>query len=81
MTLNNDVYRLSMVDGKLLPKGVAWSSPDNMRKALGLNGSNVGLHYNKTPMHQQTLEFNSIGKMLPALKDSIIHLPDVRWQN
>lgn len=80
VSISNNVYRLSMENGRLKAKGVAWSSPDGMKKALGLNGSNVGLHYNKTPMHQETLKFNSIEKMLINLHDSIVHIPDVRWQ-
>lgn len=80
VTISNDVYRISMIDGRLKVNGVAWSSPDNMKKALGMNGNNVGLHYNKTPMHQETLQYNSIQKMLSNLHGSIVHLPNVRWQ-
>jgi hypothetical protein len=79
MTIGDQVYRLSLENGKLKAKGVMWGSDDNKRKALGLSGNNVGLHHNKTPLHQETLHFNNIQTMLNRLNASIVALPDVKW--
>lgn len=77
--LGNQIYRLTLEDGKLKAKGVAWPSDDAMKKSLGISGNSVGLHYNKTPLHQDTLLFNDIGQAVSRLQGSIVHLPQVRW--
>lgn len=75
----DEVYRIALEDGKLKAKGVSWTSNDSMKNVLGLSSNNVGLHYNKTPLHERTLYYNSIPKVLNELEGFITALSDVKW--
>lgn len=77
--LGNQVYRLSIVNGKLKAQGVAWSSEPNMLKALGLNNRDVVLNDNKTPLHWETLKHNDIAMAVNANSNQILNLPNIRW--
>lgn len=77
--LGNQIYRVTLEDGKLKVKGVSWPSDDVMKQSLGIKGNSVGLNYNKTPLHQDTLLFNDIGQAVSRLQGSIVNLPQVRW--
>ena len=73
------IYRISIENGKLKLNGVIWGNDEVRNQALGLNGDSVGLHYNKTPLHQEALRFNNLGEMIGSLKGSILALPNVKW--
>ena len=77
--IGNQVSRIALENGKLISKGVAWSSDASRRDITGVSGNNVGLNYNKTPLHQESLMFNNITQALNQLQSSLMSLPDVRW--
>ena len=77
--LGNQVYRLSIVDGKLKAQGVAWSSEQKQLEYLGLNKFSVGINNNKTPLHWETLKFNNIAQAINTVGGQILNLPNIRW--
>lgn len=77
--LGNQVYRLSIVEGKLKAQGVAWSSEQKQLEYLGLNKFSVGINNNKTPLHWETLKFNNVQQALNAVGMQILNLPNIRW--
>jgi len=77
--LGNQVYRLSIIDGKLKAQGVAWGTPSIMLKKLGLVKNAVSLNNNKTPLHWETLQYNNIGQALHAISGQIFKLPNIKW--
>lgn len=79
VVLRNQIYRLTIVDGRLKAQGVAWSSDANMLKALGLSNHSVALNNNKTPLHWDTLKYNNIAKALNQIGSQVLNLPGIRW--
>lgn len=77
--LGNNIYRLSIHDGKLKVNGVDWSSPDNQLKALGLSKRDVVLNNDKTPMHWETLKYNDIAKAIKSSYGQILNIPNIKW--
>lgn len=77
--LGNQVYRLSIVDGKLKAQGVAWSSEQKQLEYLGLNRFSVGINNNKTPLHWETLKYNNIAQALHHISGQILNLPNIKW--
>jgi len=77
--LGNQIYKLSVVDGKLKAQGVAWNSHWSMLKALGLSGNSVAVNNNKTPLHWETLKFNNIAKAVSDNNEQILRLPNIKW--
>lgn len=80
ITIDSQIYRLSIVDDKLKANGVSFPNEFIKNNTLGIQGNNLGLNFNKTPIHQQTLQFNNISQMINKLHDSIVALPNVKWQ-
>ena len=77
--LGNQVYRLSIVDGKLKAQGVAWSSEQKQLQYLGLNKFSVGVNNNKTPLHWETLKYNNIAQAINSIGGQILNIPNIRW--
>lgn len=77
--LGNQVYRLSIIDGKLKAQGVAWGTPTIMLKKLELVKNAVTLNNNKTPLHWETLQYNNISQALHAISGQIFKLPNIKW--
>jgi GNAT superfamily N-acetyltransferase len=77
--LGNQVYRVSIVDGKLKAQGVAWSSEQKQLQYLGLKNFSVGINNNKTPLHWETLKFNNIAQALNTVGGQILNLPNIKW--
>ena len=77
--LGNQVYRLSIVDGRLKAQGVSWNSEASMLKQLGIARQSVGVNNNKTPIHWETLKFNNIAMAINANSTQILGLPNIRW--
>ena len=77
--LGNQVYRLSIVDGRLKAQGVAWSSEQKQLQYLGLKNFSVGVNDNKTPLHWETLKFNNIAQAINTVGGQILNLPNIKW--
>ena len=77
--LGNQVYRLSIVDGRLKAQGVAWSSEQKQLQYLGLKNFSVGVNNNKTPLHWETLKFNNIAQAINTVGGQILNLPNIKW--
>ena len=77
--LGNQIYRLSIVDGKLKAQGVAWNTEASMLKQLGLTRMGVALNNNKTPLHWETLKHNNIAMAINANSGQILGLPNIKW--
>lgn len=77
--LGNQVYRVSIVDGRLKAQGVAWSSEQKQLQFLGLKNFSVGVNNNKTPLHWETLKYNNIAQALNSIGAQILNLPNIRW--
>lgn len=77
--LGNQVYRVSLVDGKLKAQGVAWSSEQKQLQFLGLKKFSVGINNNKTPLHWETLKFNNIAQAINTIGGQLLNMPNIRW--
>lgn len=77
--LGHDIYRLNIVDGKLKPQKVAWSSEGSMLKHLGLTRRDVTLNNNKTPLHWETLQSNNIGQVVSQMQGQILGLKGIKF--
>jgi hypothetical protein len=77
--LGNQIYRLSIVDGKLKAQGIAWNTEASMLKQLGLSRMGVALNNNKTPLHWETLKHNNIAMAINANSGQILGLPNIKW--
>ena len=77
--LGNQVFKLSIIDGKLKPQGVAWNSEGSQLKALGLKRRDVVLNNQKTPLHWKTLTFDNINTAINALSQDILSIPSSKW--
>lgn len=77
--LGNQVYRVSIVDGKLKAQGVQWKNEYSMLKALGLKDHSVAVNNNKTPLHWETLKSNNIAMAINNNSQQILALPEIRW--
>ncbi len=77
--LGNQIYRLSIVDGRLKAQGVAWNHEATMLKQLGLTKMGVALNNNKTPLHWETLKHNNIAMAMNANSGQILGLPNIKW--
>lgn len=77
--LKNQIYRLSIVDGKLKAQGVAWNSDQSMINKLGLSTKAVAINNNKTPLHWETMKYNDIAQAIRSVSGEILNMPDIRW--
>jgi len=77
--LGNQIYRLSIVDGRLKAQGVAWNTEWSMLKALGIKGHSVAINNNKTPLHWETLKSNNIAQAINNNSQQILNLPGIKW--
>ncbi len=77
--LGNQIYKLSIVDGKLKAQGVAWNSVWSMFKILGISGNSVAVNNNKTPLHWETLKYNNIAKAVSDNSQQILAIPNIKW--
>ena len=64
-----DVYRIYF-DGKIFKAG---------KVAMKETPSSVALHWNKTPMHEKTLQYDNVNTMLNKMKDDLINLEGADW--
>ncbi len=77
--LGNQIYKLTVVNGKLKAQGVTWNTEGSQLKSLGISRRDVVLNNNKTPLHWQTLRFDDISKALNTISNQIFNIPNIKW--
>ena len=77
--LGNQIFRVTLRDGKLMAVGVDWKSTSSMLDILGLNKSSVAINNNKTPLHWETLNSNNVNQVFKSIEAPIRNLPNIRW--
>jgi hypothetical protein len=78
--LNNNLYRISIKDGRLRVNGVDWPSTSAQLNALGIPNRNLTLNNNKTPLHWESLKYSDIATCLNKISSQVLNLPNIRWQ-
>ena len=83
VTLNpkTNIYRVKIDNGKLMAAGVAFPTTQSKEANLAMRGNSIGLNYNKTPFHTESLKFKDIATCINALRSEITNLPNIRWIN
>jgi hypothetical protein len=76
---NNQVFRVGLVDGRLKALGVAWNTTQSMLEKMGLTKTSVVLHYNKTPLHKDSLTITQIPQAINSLSSALQNIPNIRW--
>lgn len=76
---NNQVFRVGMVDGRLKALGVDWKTTQSMLEKMGLTKTSVVLHYNKTPLHEDSLTITQIPQAINSLSSALQNIPNIRW--
>lgn len=81
VTLNpkTNIYRIKMENDKLMGAGVNFPNTPSKETNLGMRGNSIGLNYNKTPFHTDSLKYKDIATCLNALKSEITNLPNIKW--
>jgi hypothetical protein len=77
--LGNQIFRVTVRDGKLMAVGVDWRSTSSMLDILGLSKSSVAINNNKTPLHWETLNSNNVNQVFKSIEAPIRNLPNIRW--
>lgn len=77
--LSNNLYRISVLDGRLKINGVDWPSTSAQLIALGIPNRNITLNNNKTPLHWETLKYSDIATCLNRISSQVLNLPNIRW--
>lgn len=77
--LNNKLYRISTLDGRLRVNGVDWPSSESQLKALGVPNRNLTLNNNKTPLHWESLKYSDIATCLNKISSQVLRTPNIRW--
>ena len=77
--LGNQIYKLTVQDGKLKAQGVAWPNEGSQLKSLGLARRDVVLNDKKTPLHWETLKFDNINQALNSISNQIFGIPNIKW--
>jgi GNAT superfamily N-acetyltransferase len=76
---NNQVFRVGLIDGKLKNIKVGWKSNQSMLEKMGLTKPSIGLHYNKTPNHEDSLKITQVPQAINSLSSELQKIPDIRW--
>ena len=76
---NNQVFRVGLDNNKLRAIGVAWNTTQSMLAKMGLTKTSVVLHYNKTPLHEESLKITQIPQAINSLSSALQNIPDIRW--
>ena len=76
---NNQVFRVGLIDGKLKNIKVGWKSNQSMLEKMGLTKPSIGLHYNKTPHHEDSLKITQVPQAINSLSSELQKIPDIRW--
>lgn len=76
---NNQVFRVGLIDGKLKNIKVGWKSNQSMLEKMGLTKPSIGLHYNKTPNHEDSLKITQVPQAINSLSSELQNIPNIRW--
>jgi hypothetical protein len=77
--LGNMFARLTIKNGQLGIERIHWDSPTSMLAAAGLTTRAVALHYNKTPLHNKTLQFDNFNSAIESVSDYLLAQKDINW--
>lgn len=76
---NNQVFRVGLIDGRLKAIGVDWKTTQSMLEKMGLTKTSVVLHYNKTPLHEDSLTITQVPQAINSLNSALQNIPNIRW--
>jgi len=78
---NSNVYRLKLIDGKLKPVGISFTSNESMLSNLAISGNSIALNNNKTPLHWESLKYDNINTVLNKVGNQLLSLPNINWNS